>query len=577
MNVFIDSYAGSAGSNVLAHQSDSGASYAAAPGNTAGFALDGAGRIYNTGSGTSSNAVLKASTTLDQIKYPATLNFDLKLSSVVNGAAGYTVFQQPGTTAHVWLRYYNNASGFDAIQLLQFDSSGGNSLLGQVASPGLSIGTTYRFSLVLNSPTSYGVSAGPVGATPTHYFDATTSAPLTGGNLGPRMDVGGSASTGYQIGPVSLVDATIAPPTLGTITVTSANGIDTITYPAPMGGVNPIGGVVIFAGTSPGGEGTTPVRTIPGTGGGTATYTAGGLYYTAQAYDNASPASYSAISNEVQGGAASTGGATAAQVQSIVSAQLSMFLSTYFPPLFLGQLQNAVNRINATDLTTLATQASLATVAADVATLKTGVNITSLGGSAGNLTLLVTALGTSATATANQLALAYLNATLPGGTQTTAQALAGVQADVATLKTGVNLTAITGNTNAATQLVTQLSTSASTLVNQIGDAAASAVWASTNRTMTAFGFNVSLAAGGLDAVMVENGVNLPKAIGAIHADAVGVVTGDGAETGSGSFTVMVGSTVRMTGTMLKDTRTVVSVNYFGSTTAVTTTAEAIAP
>ncbi len=130
---------------------------------------------------------------------------------------------------------------------------------------------------------------------------------------------------------------------------------------------------------------------------------------------------------------------------------------------------------------------------------------------------------------------------------------------------------ILGSTPAAHQLLEDCTNPISSdTLGQVSDA----VWANSKRTVTAFPFAVTLAGNGLDAVQVENGVSLPKAVGAIHSQAVGVITGDGAQTGTGNFTVTVGSTVRMTGVMLKDTRTAVSVTYFGTTTAVTTTANA---
>lgn len=78
-------------------------------------------------------------------------------------------------------------------------------------------------------------------------------------------------------------------PTLGAITISTDGTTDTITYPAPVAGTNPVGGVRLYRGTSPGGEDGTALLSNTGTGGGTfttPTATDGAYFYYARPVDS---------------------------------------------------------------------------------------------------------------------------------------------------------------------------------------------------------------------------------------------------------------------------------------------------
>lgn len=101
--------------------------------------------------------------------------------------------------------------------------------------------------------------------------------------------------------------SSVAPPTIGTISISSSGGTDTITYPAPTAGANAVGGVSLYVGTSSGGESSTAFATNLGTGGGTFTHaspTSGQFFYFVKAFDAGTPTTYSSASNEVSSGIA---------------------------------------------------------------------------------------------------------------------------------------------------------------------------------------------------------------------------------------------------------------------------------
>lgn len=95
------------------------------------------------------------------------------------------------------------------------------------------------------------------------------------------------------------------PPTIGTISVATASGTDTITYPAPTAGTNAVAGVSLYVATASGTQSTTPVATNTGTGSGTFTQptpTSGQKFYIVKAFDTATTPNYSTASNEVSTG-----------------------------------------------------------------------------------------------------------------------------------------------------------------------------------------------------------------------------------------------------------------------------------
>lgn len=95
-------------------------------------------------------------------------------------------------------------------------------------------------------------------------------------------------------------------PTIGTISVAASGGTDTITYPAPVAGSFPIGGVSLYAGLFSGQESATPVATNNTAGAGTLTApspASGIKFYYVKAFDTAAPTpDYSNVSNEVTSG-----------------------------------------------------------------------------------------------------------------------------------------------------------------------------------------------------------------------------------------------------------------------------------
>ena len=118
-------------------------------------------------------------------------------------------------------------------------------------------------------------------------------------------------------------------PQVGQITVSFADGVDLIDYPAPKAGARPVLGVSLLVGTTPNGQSPIPVATNLSPGAGRFTHPCGGYRYKVVAIDTASPALVSPPSNEVQGANAPRGlPVTVAQTTAIVR----NILSTFFPP-----------------------------------------------------------------------------------------------------------------------------------------------------------------------------------------------------------------------------------------------------
>ena len=121
-------------------------------------------------------------------------------------------------------------------------------------------------------------------------------------------------------------------PRMGAITLSSADGVDRIDYPAPTAGKHPVLGISLLVGTTSGGQSPIPVATNLSAGAGQFTHPCGGYRYSVVAIDNASPALVSSPSNEVRGANAPRGlPATVAQTTAIVR----NLLSTFFPPSLL--------------------------------------------------------------------------------------------------------------------------------------------------------------------------------------------------------------------------------------------------
>ncbi len=417
---FKDTFAGSPGS-LLAHTSDSGDTYTTPPTSQPAAAvirLDGTGFVYNDGP--AGTAYVSSASTAN-LTYPATLAFTLKIASTVDGSIGQSIYRASGSPACLLLRYYNNGQGFDALQLLQLDASGGNVLLGQQISLGWSPGL-YQISLVINSPGSYAVFSGSASSNPVHSFDASTSTPLSGGFVGINSDAPCSPSTGFLVGSTTLTDAATGtitrvtlgpatstvtggstqqfsatvvgagnprqdvtwatslgsisatglltappftnapqsltvtatsvadptksgtaavvvaaavPPSIGPITVSSADGVDLITYPAPVAGSRPVLNVALLVGTTPGGQSAIPVAIATVSGSGSFVYPSGTYRYKLVATDVGSPPLSSALSNEVAGAVMPRGlPTTFAQTSAIIQ----NVLSTFFPPDLLAGL-----------------------------------------------------------------------------------------------------------------------------------------------------------------------------------------------------------------------------------------------
>jgi len=97
--------------------------------------------------------------------------------------------------------------------------------------------------------------------------------------------------------------AVVVAPSIGAISVVVAAGTATITFPAPVAGTNPVGGVALYQGPASGQEAWTPIATHAGTTGGTfavpVAAPGSSLTWAVKAYDNQTTPLYGAASNEV--------------------------------------------------------------------------------------------------------------------------------------------------------------------------------------------------------------------------------------------------------------------------------------
>lgn len=118
----------------------------------------------------------------------------------------------------------------------------------------------------------------------------------------------------------------VVPPAAGNIAVSSAGGVDTITYAAPAAGDNPVASTALFAGTRPSGESPTAVATRSGAGGGSfarpSADPGGTNYYYVRAVDVLGLAS--APSNEVGAATARDTGPAASPVAGTFAEALLM-------------------------------------------------------------------------------------------------------------------------------------------------------------------------------------------------------------------------------------------------------------
>lgn len=296
-----------------------------------------------------------------------------------------------------------------------------------------------------------------------------------------------------------------------TLSVTQSGGNDVVAFTAATPGTSAVASVRLYAGTAAGAEGAAEVLTSPGNGPGTFTYPGGGFYYVAKAFDANGLASVA--SNEVQGGAAQAGsGLNAAQVGMIINGALAA--------IFPADRLAGIDKLKA------------AALAADVVRVS------------------------GSTAAADQL---EVDCSSPISAEVLEQIGGAVVDKFGSDPIDVNLKTIKGSAPAVDQLLADCTGPISDdVLGRIG----SAVWGTTGRTITAFGFNVSLAPSGLDGVIVEaaaNGkpaVNLRQAMAPVLASVGGQATGPGAATGTGPFSVLSPTGVtRITGMMDGDQRT----------------------
>jgi len=220
-------------------------------------------------------------------------------------------------TSFIGLRCASPGNGY--LGWVGSDTTGKTSLAVGIIKNGAIAGTVTSPAIALTSGIAYGLTFSATGTTLTATLTDlnNNNAVLATVNLTDSTYASGVAAiipngiaANELLGPFTVSVAqttptpTVQPPTLGPISIVQANGFDEITIPAPVAATNPVAGVVVFVGTAAGGESTTPLLTIPGTAQVVLLRADGGFFYTVKAFDNATPANYSAASNKVQGAVA---------------------------------------------------------------------------------------------------------------------------------------------------------------------------------------------------------------------------------------------------------------------------------
>ena len=264
----------------------------------------------------------------------------------------------------------------------------------------------------------------------------------------------------------------VGPPQMGNITISSADGVDRIEYPAPTAGKRPVLAISLLVGTTSGGQSPIPVATTLSAGAGRFTHPCGSYRYTVVAIDNGSPTLVSPPSNEVRGADSPRGlPATAAQTAAIVR----NILSTFFPPSLLIGLAKLQADVLSVDVKKIAGSDLAANTFRDQTIGQTVPQAT---------------LDAFGTVTATQLQT-KLDATLP---PSLLAGLAKLQANTI----DVNVVQLAGSTDAAGKLRDEelsqtISTAAASAIGAATAAkltipsvadTATAVWSSSKRTLT---------------------------------------------------------------------------------------------
>ena len=339
--------------------------------------------------------------------------------------------------------------------------------------PTVPAGATQQFAATVNGTNNpsqsvtWAASLGSISAT-----GLLTAPPLT--NAAQSLTVTAtSVFDPTQSGTATVTVPAATPPSVGTVTVSSADGVDLITYPAPVVGSRPISTVALLVGTTPGGQSAVPAAINIGGGPGSFAFPAGAYRYKLIATDTGTPALTSAPSAEVAGAIAPRGlPTTFAQTGAIVR----NVLSTFFPPDLLAGLAKLKANTLGVDL---------------ISVVGSSLAASNLRDQAINQTVSQTTLDAFGSVAATQVQT-QINAALPP------DLLAGLaKLKAATLD--VNVVQFAGSADAATHLrdeelsqtipaatVTGLAaaTAARIAIPSVSDTA-TAVWTNSTRTLTA--------------------------------------------------------------------------------------------